>query len=123
MEPIKWVENRMPKSEDRQLPVVSLENVAKARRFHSSFPQYAVTPLAQLKASYVLGQESTSNRMNALGRRKLLLGDAQTEDDVLRKIEAVTREETNAIMKRVLSSPCSYAFVGKGAQKLSEEME
>ena len=79
--------------------------------------------LAQLKASYVLGQESTSNRMNALGRRKLLLGDAQTEDDVLRKIEAVTREETNAIMKRVLSSPCSYAFVGKGAQKLSEEME
>ncbi len=50
MEPIKWVENRMPKSEDRQLPVMSLENVAKARRFHSSFPQYAVTPLAQLKA-------------------------------------------------------------------------
>ena len=50
MEPIKWVENRMPKSEDRQMPVMSLENVAKARRFHSSFPQYAVTPLAQLKA-------------------------------------------------------------------------
>ena len=79
--------------------------------------------LAQLKASYILGQESTSNRMNALGRRKLLLGNEQTEEDALRKIDAVTREETNAIMKRVLSSPCSYAFVGKGAQKLGEEME
>ena len=29
----------------------------------------------------------------------------------------------DAIMKRVLSSPCSYAFVGKSAQKLGEEME
>lgn len=47
-EAIKWTVNRMPKSEDRQLSVMSLDNVAKARSFHSSFPQYSVTPLARL---------------------------------------------------------------------------
>lgn len=48
MEQIKWAANRMPKSDDKQLGVMSLENVAKARKFHSSFPQYSVTPLAGL---------------------------------------------------------------------------
>ena len=46
---LKWVLNKMPKSEDKQLDVMSLSNVAKARFFHSSFPQYSITPLAQLE--------------------------------------------------------------------------
>ena len=37
-EPILWTANRMPKSDDRQLSIMSLKNVAKARFFHSSFP-------------------------------------------------------------------------------------
>lgn len=48
METIRWVKNTMPKTADEQLAVMSLENVARARAFHASFPQYAVTPLAQL---------------------------------------------------------------------------
>ena len=49
MEPeIKWVANRMPKSEDKNLEIMSLENVSKARAFHQSVPQYSVTPLANL---------------------------------------------------------------------------
>ena len=39
----------MPKDDDARLPVMSLENVGKARSFHKSFPQYSVTPLADLK--------------------------------------------------------------------------
>lgn len=39
----------MPKTEDLQLSVMALDNVAKARAFHRSFPQYSVTPLAQLR--------------------------------------------------------------------------
>ena len=45
---IKWKANVLPTSEDRQLSIMSLRNVAKARFFHSSFPQYSITPLAQL---------------------------------------------------------------------------
>ena len=47
-QPIQWAVNRMPKSDDRQLSVMSLECVDKARSFHSGFPQYSVTPLARL---------------------------------------------------------------------------
>ena len=48
MEEIKWVTNHMPKSDDQQLGIMSLANVGKARFFHSTFPQYSVTPLAKL---------------------------------------------------------------------------
>ena len=46
---LKWAINRMPKTEDKNLPIMSLDEVAKARKFHESFPQYSVTPLADLK--------------------------------------------------------------------------
>ena len=48
MKEIQWAENRMPKTADTSLPIMSLENVAKARAFHQSFPQYSKTPLAKL---------------------------------------------------------------------------
>lgn len=49
MDKIKWVSNNMPKTNDCNLSVMSLDNVNKARRFHESFPQYNITPLADLK--------------------------------------------------------------------------
>ena len=48
MEKIKWVLNQMPKNEDKNLAVMALDNVNQARKFHRSFPQYSVTPLAKL---------------------------------------------------------------------------
>ena len=38
----------MPKTDDKSLEIMSLENVQKAKAFHKSFPQYSVTPLAKL---------------------------------------------------------------------------
>ncbi|NLQ12337.1 diaminopropionate ammonia-lyase [Olsenella sp. KGMB02461] len=49
MPEMKWVLNECPKSEDANLPIMSLENVAAARAFHQGFPQYSVTPLADLE--------------------------------------------------------------------------
>ena len=49
MDRIKWELNHMPKSEDRETKLMSQEEVAKARAFHETFPQYSVTPLAELK--------------------------------------------------------------------------
>jgi len=45
---IQWSDNHMEKSDDAHLGIMSLDNVAKARAFHKSFPQYTVTPLARL---------------------------------------------------------------------------
>lgn len=49
MDSIKWAVNRMPKTDDAQLPVMALTEIGKARTFHESFPQYTRTPLVQLK--------------------------------------------------------------------------
>ncbi len=49
MEGIKWVLNEMPKSEDRYLALMAPEQIEGVRAFHRSFPQYTVTPLANLK--------------------------------------------------------------------------
>ncbi|HAG69832.1 MAG TPA: diaminopropionate ammonia-lyase [Lachnospiraceae bacterium] len=49
MDRIKWAVNKMPKSDDRWLHIMSAENVDRALAFHRSFPQYSVTPLRELK--------------------------------------------------------------------------
>lgn len=48
MEKMKWVLNKMPKSEQDNLELMSLEEMSKALKFHQSFPQYTITPLAKL---------------------------------------------------------------------------
>ena len=49
MEPkMKWKLNTMPKGDGNELEIMALENVANARAFHESFPQYSITPLAKL---------------------------------------------------------------------------
>ena len=45
---IKWVLNKMPKSDGKQVANMSLEEMSKANNFHKSFPQYSVTPLTGL---------------------------------------------------------------------------
>lgn len=72
----------------------------------------------QLKGGYVLGQESASARMNALGRRMLLMGNTQTEDQMLEKLNAVTHEQVNSVVREILSGPVAAALVGRGADKL-----
>ena len=65
-QPIKWVENQMPKSSDSQLKVMDLEEVKKARAFHKSFPQYSKTPLRKLEnmAGYLGGKGNLRQKTN-----------------------------------------------------------
>ena len=46
---IKWAVNHMPKTDDKSLSLMSLEEAEKARAFHKSFPQYDRTPLTALE--------------------------------------------------------------------------
>ena len=52
---ILWAVNHMPKTEDKNLPIMGFEEIKKARAFHESFPQYSQTPLTKLPnmASYL----------------------------------------------------------------------
>ena len=46
---LNWVFNNLPKTEDKNLSIMSVEESKKVRKFHQSFPQYTETPLADLK--------------------------------------------------------------------------
>ncbi len=76
----------------------------------------------QLKASFILGSESTSSRMQSNGRRMLLLNETRTESEVIERVNAIDYEETNELMRRILSAPNSLALVGKNVKELSTRM-
>ena len=72
----------------------------------------------QLKSSYILGQESTSSRMHAAGRRLLLLGGTRTEDEVIARVNAMDFDRTNELMRRLLGAKPSCALVSRGADNI-----
>lgn len=48
MKEMKWVMNNMPKTDDKNLPVMDLGEVKNAKNFHQTIPGYEKTPLARL---------------------------------------------------------------------------
>jgi len=75
----------------------------------------------QLKASYVMGQESTSARSNALGKAEIRGGVLRSEEEVLARIERVDMEAIEAILPVV----CDFdnmrgAFVGRMGKQRRE---
>lgn len=67
----------------------------------------------QLICGYVLGQESTNARMNALGRSALLTEKILMPDDVIAKIKRTTLDDVNAQARYCITSPMSAALIGK----------
>ncbi|MBE5801305.1 MAG: insulinase family protein [Clostridiales bacterium] len=71
---------------------------------------------AQLRGGYVLGLESSSGRMQSIGRGMLLNGRMRTPEETLAKIDAVTPEKVMEVARRVLSNAPCAAFVGSKAE-------
>ncbi len=72
---------------------------------------------AQLKGAFLLGLESSSGRMQSIGRSMLLLNHLRTQEEILSKIEAVTKKALHDAAEHVLHSQASAAVVGKDAQR------
>ena len=72
----------------------------------------------QLKSGFILGQESTSARMHAMGRRMLLLGGTRSEDEVIARVNAMDYDCTNQLMRRLLGAKPSCAVVSRGADQM-----
>lgn len=73
---------------------------------------------AQLKGAFLLGLESSSGRMQSIGRSMLHLNRLRTADEVLLKIEAVTKKALHLAAEHVLNAKASVAVVGKDAQTI-----
>lgn len=68
----------------------------------------------QLKASYVMGQESTSGRANAIGKAEIRRGEVRSEEETIARIEKVSMDDVRSILPIV----CDFdnirgAFVGR----------
>ena len=72
---------------------------------------------AQLRGGYVLGLESSSGRMQSLGRGMLLFGKTRTPEETIAKIDAVTMDSVMALANRILCAQPSAAIVGRDAEK------
>lgn len=66
----------------------------------------------QLKGSLILSLESTSSRMNRLGKNELMLGYHYTLDELLKRIDSVTMANLREVTERMLSVPFAVAMVG-----------
>ena len=72
---------------------------------------------AQLRGGYLLGLESSSGRMQSLGRGVLLFNKTRTPEETIAKIDAVTMDSVMEIANRVLCAQPSAAIVGRDAEK------
>ena len=72
---------------------------------------------AQLKSGYVMGLESSSGRMQSIGRSLLLLGRPVPPEETLAKIDAVTPEDVLRVGRQALAGTPSAAVVGRDAAR------
>ncbi|AEI44287.1 M16 family metallopeptidase [Paenibacillus mucilaginosus] len=67
----------------------------------------------QMKGSLILSLESTSARMNRLGKNELMLGRHYSLDEMIERVEAVEMEHITGLIGSMLSSPFAVAMVGQ----------
>jgi predicted Zn-dependent peptidase len=73
----------------------------------------------QLKGNLILSLESTSSRMNRLGKNELMLGRHYTLDEMLERIDNVTQKDINDVIAKMVAVPCAVAMVGSNEQAAS----
>ncbi|WP_281887556.1 pitrilysin family protein [Paenibacillus sp. YYML68] len=66
----------------------------------------------QMKGSLILSLESTSSRMNRLGKNELMLGRHYSLDEIIARIERVEMEQIEELTASLLSKPFALAMVG-----------
>ncbi len=66
----------------------------------------------QMISNFIMGAESTLNRMTAAGSALLLRGAVQEMEEVIQKIEVVSQEDIAQVMQLIFSGQPSYSAVG-----------
>lgn len=74
----------------------------------------------QLKGSLILSLESTSSRMNRLGKNELMIRRHYTLDEMLARIDAVTLDDVAYTINHMLSKPFSAALVGSSDRPVAK---
>jgi predicted Zn-dependent peptidase len=66
----------------------------------------------QLKGSLILSLESTSSRMNRLGKNELLIAKHYNLDELIARIEKVNLEQVQTVIDNMFAQPFAMSMVG-----------
>jgi predicted Zn-dependent peptidase len=66
----------------------------------------------QMRGGLVLGLEDSGSRMTRLGKSELTYGDVAGVDELLARVDSVTRRDVAEVAELVLSRPQCLALVG-----------
>lgn len=75
----------------------------------------------QLKANYIMGLESTSGRMHSIGKSMLLRNLTQTTEEVLAKIDQITKESLHELINNRIQLD-RVSIIAIGGEKLEEKL-
>ena len=102
----------------RKVTELMLEEAKRVKRDGITEEEF-IRSKEQLKGSYMLGQESTSARANAIGKAYLSRGRVYTEEEVMRRIESVTMEDIRSTLDAVFDfSRMAAAAVGRKTDRM-----
>ncbi len=65
-----------------------------------------------MKGSLVLSLEDTSGRMSRIGKSEVAQGEILSVDELLQRVDSVTREEAERAARRVFERPMALAVIG-----------
>jgi len=100
------------------IPVISKEMKALSGKIKADEIERAK---AQMRAGLLMSLESTSSRIEQIGRQMLIYGKPLNLKDLIEKIEGVDQRAVNKMADRVLGGPLTLAWIG--AMKSVPEFE
>lgn len=74
----------------------------------------------QLKGSLILSLESTSSRMNRLGKNEMMLGKHYTIDEVIERIEGISLKQIQQVINDLCATPFALSMVGQSDTALQQ---
>ncbi|KLL12877.1 MULTISPECIES: pitrilysin family protein [Protofrankia] len=66
----------------------------------------------QSRGSLVLGLEDTGSRMSRIGKSELVHGELLSVDEILARVDAVTRDDVRAVAAELLTRPLALGVIG-----------
>ena len=67
----------------------------------------------QLRRGYILGLENVSVHASSIGKDMLTLGRVRDDDDILGRLAAVTKQDADDVIKRIVNNNMTLSVVGR----------
>lgn len=68
----------------------------------------------QLKSNYIMGMESSFNKMSSIGRSKVLTGKIKTQDEIISSINNISKKDIDYLIENIFNlDKMSISIVGK----------